>query len=580
MDGITLAAVRHELSNALTGGKIEKIQQPEKDELVITLRGASHTHRLLLCAGASHARAHLTQIRKPNPPDAPTFCMLLRRRLTSARVVSVTQSGFDRVLSLQLEASDELGEPAAYTLITEIMGKHANIILVGANGIIVDSIKRVTPAVSRVRCVLPGLEYTPPPSQNKLDPSLASFDDFLALCSQNGPVARRLFEAYAGLSPATADALLYALWGDDSIHGDTLSSAQKHSLAQKLTDFFASLCSGLTQPVVLYDDMMRPVSLQLLPPPGEAENYTVYSSVSEALEAFYAERDKHERLTQRHSALHRTLNNHLERVQKKLQLQQEILWGEEKREQDRRFGELITANLHAIPRGASAVTVEDYYRDPPERVTIPLESRFSASDNAQRYFKRYRKARVAAELAKSSVVELEDELLYIEGQLDNLRKCTEESEVQELRDELIELGLLRKTHARKKAKQKQAPSEPMRFRSSDGIDILVGKNNAQNEWLTLRAASSEDTWLHTQRIPGSHVIVRASGVPERTLKEAATLAAYFSRARCGAQVPVDYTLRKNIRKPAASRPGYVIYTTHRTLYVTPDESILRLMHNS
>ncbi|MEL7610031.1 MAG: NFACT RNA binding domain-containing protein [Bacillota bacterium] len=577
MDGLSLYAVVKELS-CLINGKIDKINQPERDELILSVRAGGMNRRLLLCAAADQCRVHLTDTNPPNPAEAPMFCMLLRRRLMGARVLDVRQRGLDRVAGIVVEARDELGDPAPFELIVEIMGKHSNIILVDDKGLVVDSIRRVSPFMSSVRSVLPGVKYLLPPAQDKEDPREADEVRFFEALKGEGRADKRLSEIFSGLAPAVAQEICAAALGDQPQRLEDMPEADKRRISAFLYKLYSDFERGAFEPTLIMDGD-RAVRVYPFTPFAPEENLRRMPSMNEAIDEFYAVRAMRERHKRRSASLAHILANNVERCEKKAALHRETLLSEDRMEEYRLMGELILASLHLIRKGAKEAVLEDYYSDPPQKRIVPLDERLSPADNAQKYYKKYQKLRAAREQAKTLLREAEEELLYLEGQLDNLEKCTTDAELDELRAELEQEGYLRPSAPRGK-RQKTPPSKPLHYVSSDGLDIYVGKNNRQNDALTLSFASPEDLWLHAKGFAGSHVIVKKDGpIPPSTIEEAALLAAYYSRARGGALVPVDYTPRKYVKKPSGAKPGMVIYTTNRTAYVTPDESVVGKLKN-
>ena len=553
MDGLCLYASMREIERALSGGRIDKIQQTEKDELMLTVRGAGANYRLLLNASASDARVHLSENKKQSPAEAPMFCMLLRKRVTGGRLISFKQADMDRVLAIGIEASSELGDPARFTLCCEIMGKHSNIILVDESGTVVDAIKRVSPAMSGARPMLPGLQYSLPPAQEKRDPRAASSEDFLNAVSGAQNPAKALSQKFFGISMKTAEALLESFG------------------AEGLGRFFDEI-SHKAEACLLLGEDGAPYDVLPFKPAGEA--FAPMESVGAAYDALYEQRERTEWVRRHGTSARKVILNNIERCQKKLELYADALNAGESIEKNRLFGELLTANLHRLAPGADFAGVLDYYSDPPAQIRIPMDPDY-AGENAQRYYRKYRKLKAARDMASMQRGQTLAELDYLEGQLENLANCTAENELEELIEELRSEGYVKKDRGERR-KRKLPPSRPMRFTSSDGAEILVGKNNAQNDALTFKTALPNEIWLHAKNIPGSHVVIRGGGEPrEATLREAAALAAYYSRARGSQNVPVDYTPRKYVKKPGGAKPGMVIYTTNRTVYATPDETLIK-----
>ena len=568
MDGLSLYSAMNELNKRLAGGKIDKIQQTDKEELLLMVRSLGQTHRLLINASAADNRVQLTELKKQAPSEAPMFCMLLRKRIAGGKIVRFDQERLDRVLKISIETYNDLGDLSVFALYCELMGKHSNIILVNEKGVIVDAIKHVGLGMSSVRFVMPGLEYSAPPAQDKQDPSKASVDDFsMAMCMVGMSIAKALSNAFFGLSPAVA-AQLVARYTDKT-ECTQLSEAEREELAERLTAFYADMAHGKEKASAVLNALGETEAVYPFAIAGGG--IKLYDSIGEALDSLYINNDRREWAKRHGASARKVLQNNIERCEKKLALYADALNSEEQMEKCRLYGELLTANLHSLKSGTDTAAVDNYYADPVERIAIPLDRQLTPGENAQRYYKKYQKLKAAREMAIVQREQTLSELNYLEGQLDNLTKCTAENELSELIEELKEQGYIKRDKGGKK-KMKLAASKPMHFVSSTGADIYVGKNNRQNDELTLRFASPNDIWMHTKNIPGSHVIVKgASEQDTATMTEAALLAAYYSRARGSENVAVDYTPRKYVKKPAGAKPGMVIYTTNKTAYVTPSE---------
>lgn len=568
MDGLSLYSAMNELNKRLAGGKIDKIQQTDKEELLLMVRSLGQTYRLLINASAADNRVQLTELKKQAPSEAPMFCMLLRKRIAGGKIVRFEQERLDRVLKISIETYNDLGDLSVFALYCELMGKHSNIILVNEKGVIVDAIKHVGLGMSSVRFVMPGLEYSAPPAQDKQDPSKASVDDFsMAMCMVGMSIAKALSNAFFGLSPAVA-AQLVARYTDKT-ECTQLSEAEREELAERLTAFYADMAHGNEKASAVLNALGETEAVYPFAIAGGG--IKLYDSIGEALDSLYINSDRREWAKRHGASARKVLQNNIERCEKKLALYADALNSEEQMEKCRLYGELLTANLHSLKSGTDTAAVDNYYADPVERIAIPLDRQLTPGENAQRYYKKYQKLKAAREMAIVQREQTLNELDYLEGQLDNLTKCTAENELSELIEELKEQGYIKRDKGGKK-KMKLAASKPMHFVSSTGADIYVGKNNRQNDELTLRFASPNDIWMHTKNIPGSHVIVKgASEQDTATMTEAALLAAYYSRARGSENVAVDYTPRKYVKKPAGAKPGMVIYTTNKTAYVTPSE---------
>ena len=568
MDGLSLYSAMNELNKRLAGGKIDKIQQTDKEELLLMVRSLGQTYRLLINASAADNRVQLTELKKQAPSEAPMFCMLLRKRIAGGKIVRFEQERLDRVLKISIETYNDLGDLSVFALYCELMGKHSNIILANEKGVIVDAIKHVGLGMSSVRFVMPGLEYSAPPAQDKQDPSKASADDFsMAMCMVGMSIAKALSNAFFGLSPAVA-AQLVARYTDKT-ECTQLSEAEREELAERLAAFYADMAQGKEKASAVLNALGETEAVYPFAIAGGG--IKLYDSIGEALDSLYINSDRREWAKRHGASARKVLQNNIERCEKKLALYADALNSGEQMEKCRLYGELLTANLHSLKSGTDTAAVDNYYADPVERIAIPLDRQLTPGENAQRYYKKYQKLKAARDMAIVQREQTLSELNYLEGQLDNLTKCTAENELSELIEELKDQGYIKRDKGGKK-KMKLAASKPMHFVSSTGADIYVGKNNRQNDELTLRFASPNDIWMHTKNIPGSHVIVKgASEQDTATMTEAALLAAYYSRARGSENVAVDYTPRKYVKKPAGAKPGMVIYTTNKTAYVTPSE---------
>ena len=571
MDGLTIGFAAREMDALLAGGRIDKITQPEKDTVILVIRAGNANHRLLLCASPNNARCHLTAQSFANPLEPPMFCMLLRKQLMGGRVLSVKQIGGDRVVHIDIDVVDELGDHVLRRLILEVMGRHSNLMLVDGEGRILDAARHVSADMSRVRQVQPGLSYLPPPGQDKLDPAAITAEALLGKLADQGdmPLHKALANSVSGLSNPAAKELAYRVLSPGSDRAEDLTDA-----AARLADLLRRL-PDMADPRVLTDEAGDPLDVFPYPYFSQAlDMQKAYPTVSEALEKYFGARDRKDRINQKSASMVKLLKGQIERCEKKLAQQEEDLAGAAKMEEYRLMGELINANLWQLRKGPTQVELPNFYDENGGTMVIPLDNQLTPAQNAQRYFKRYQKARSAREMAAEQRVKTLAELDYLEGQLLDVGKCVGESELEEIRQELTRTGYIRHSQSRKQ--QRALPkSKPYHYRSSDGIDIFVGKNAAQNDRLTTTARPDE-TWLHAKDMPGSHVIVRCEGeLPDQTLKEAAILAAWYSKGQRSSSVPIDYTLRKYVKKPGGAAPGMVIYTHQHTLYMTVSEADVR-----
>lgn len=571
MDGLTLSFVRDELATTLIGGRVDKITQPERDEIIIALRSLGKNRALLISINPNCARIHLTGDKRVSPLEPSNFCMLMRKHLQGGKLTDVRQIGGDRILEIDVENRDDLGDLRVRTLILEIMGRHSNLMLVNWNGKIIDSLRHVTDDISRVREVLPGLDYQRPPAQDKLPPenlTAEALAPMLARCP--GKLSKAYAACISGVSIQAAREITYRLMDDEDAH---TSETTPERAAEFAVNYLHDMHSW-TKPTIVFDSDGAPLDFMAFPYECRAGLPSKsYDSMGEMMDAFFMQRDLVERISQKSAALNRVLHSNIERCEKKLGLQLDALREGDNCEDYRIKGELLMAQLYAVNKGAKSVTLDNYYDENGGPMEIELDVKLSPAANAQRYFKLYQKAKSAQHQAAEQVEKTKQELYYLEGQLDNLQKCTDESELNEVREELVREGYLRANHNRRTMK-KLPPSLPYHFIAPDGTDILIGKNNVQNDQLT-RTAEPNDTWLHVKDMPGSHVIVCTRNPSDETLLLAARLAAWFSKGQRSSQVPVDYTLRKYVKKPAGAKPGFVIYTHQTTLFVTPDESIVK-----
>ena len=563
-DGLTLGFMTRELQETLRDGRIEKVSQPEKDMLVLLVRAQGKNHRLLLSAAPSFARAHLTQAPYQNPEEAPMFCMLMRKHLQGGRIAAIEQLGGDRVLKLTVENKDELGDNSTRELYLELMGRHSNLTLV-KDGRIVDAIRHVSGDMSRVRQALPGLPFVPPPAQDKIDPAALTEEGLSArFAGLSGPLDKALAAAVRGLSPAAAREIAFRVAG---LHRAEISDMNKEDLARTVCGFFDRL-PLLFQPTVQMD--ADGLMADVLPYPYLSLDPALqrpFPTLSAALDAFFAGRDQRERMNQKSAALRHAVKTHLERDEKKLAQQEEEIMAGARMEEYRIAGELLTAQGYLVPRGADRVELQNFYDPDGGTMMIDLDVALTPAQNAQKYFKRYRKLRAARNIAAEQKEKTLREIRLLEQALFDLEESESERDLSDVRKTLEEAGLLRAPAVKKRARPQE--SAPLRFAAPDGTEILVGKNSVQNDRVT-GAAKGHETWLHAKDMPGSHVIIRGEAASLDALQTALKLAAWYSRGR-GAAVPVDYTLRKNVKKPGGSPAGFVIYTHQKTVIVSATE---------
>lgn len=571
LDGITLGFIARELNQQLSCARIERITQPEKDMLLFWVRNNGKNHKLLLSAGPGFARMHLTLGQFINPMEAPMFCMLMRKHLSGGRILSVRQMGGDRVLMLSMESQDELGVMHPYEMYLEAMGRHSNLTLV-RDGRIIDAIRHVTDDMSRMRQALPGLPFVPPPVQDKIAPETASPALLREKLSPlTGRLDKALQQCISGLSIVAAKEICYRMTGNEQT---LIEDVDATALCEKLAAFLLKLPS-LQPSMLLTDETGLPADVfPFLYLSYPADSQRPMPSLSEALDAFYDGRDRRNRIQQRSASLKKLIKTHIERSEKKLALQEEELLSAEKMEDYRIMGELLTSQLHLVPKGAQSVQLFNYYDG--QQLQIPLDVRLSPSQNAQRYFKRYQKARAAVRLAAEQKEKTLRELGILESALCDLEISETEDDLSDIRRVLQESGLIKKdADSKKKQPKNPRQSSPMRYESRDGVMISVGKNALQNERLT-QSARGDEIWLHAKDMPGSHVIIHSEGKPvsDDTLLTAAHLAAWFSKGK-GLSVPVDCTLKKYVKKPSGTPTGFVTYTHQKTYQITVSEADIR-----
>lgn len=576
LDAITLSSVVEELKSHILGAKLDKIYQPTRDQVVFLLRTKEGASRLLLSANPSAPRVHFTRESVENPASPPMFCMLLRKHLAGGRFEDITQPPMERVVDFSLGCTDEFGEPVTRHVILEIMGRNSNLILTGGDGRIIDCVRRVDYEMSEQRQVLPGLYYHLPPSQNKLSPGAATLEDITALLQRISTPTRPdgfLMDHFSGLPPLICRELCFR-YNPVLEDLNALSSASRYGFGAYLKAEFQKLLEGPRMPYLLLKNG-TPWDFTYLPilQYGAMVESQRQESFSALLDGFYAKRDAAARMKSKSQATLKTVTNLRNRTARKLQNQRKELAGAADRDTFRIRGELITANLYRMERGQTKLLAENYYDPELKQVEIPLNPTLSPQQNAAKYFKDYNKAKNAEQYLTEQIAKGETELNYLESILDELSRAETEKDLTDIRQELISGGYLRNTD--KKKRMKTAPSRPMKFMSSSGLRIRVGRNNVQNDQLTLKSSYKSDLWFHTQKIHGSHVILSCEGQQpdEQSILEAAQLAAYYSQARDSQNVPVDYCPVKQVKKPAGAKPGMVIYEHYHTLYVDPDANL-------
>lgn len=571
LDGAFLHIVKKELGH-LIGGRVDKISQPSREEVVITFRTHGGNCKLLISASAGSARVHITKKSIENPKVPPMFCMLLRKHLGNGRLLDIRQDGLERILYFDFEAMNELGDMVKVTLAVEIMGRCSNLVIINADGKIIDSIKRVDAEMSRERMVLPGMTYTYPPRDNRLDFRSCTAEDIANAAEQlpDCDLSKALIKIFEGLSPIVArEWVYYAAQGNDAVksdlHGELLERLAFviNQTARECDENRCTFTVVKDKEGLLKDFSFIPINQYV----GLMDTKEL-DSACDLLDYFYSERDSISRMKQRSQDMYKLLLNATDRISRRLANQRIELKESENREEFKLKGDLISANLYRVEKGMASVKVENFYDENCPEIEIKLDPRLTPSQNMQHYYAEYRKADTAEKILTEQIAKGEEELAYIDSVFDALTRTNGEDEVNELRMELAEQGYIRATKLKGKPPKSHPPLE---FKSPEGFTILVGRNNKQNDMLTTKLAEKTDIWLHTKNITGSHVIIRANGqeVPDDTIIYAARLAAFHSKAKNSSQVPVDYVPVKFVKKPSGSKPGMVVFTNNRTLYVTP-----------
>lgn len=581
-DGVVIANVIQELRKSLLGSRIYKIAQPEKDELVLTIKGQGREqYKLLLSAGAGLPLIYLTDNAKPNPMTAPNFCMLLRKHLNNARILDIFQPGLERIINFKLEHVDEMGDLKIKYLIIELMGKHSNIIFCGEDMTIIDSIKRINQFISSVREVLPGRAYFIPETIEKYDPLSITYTDFHdSILTKPMPIEKALYNSLTGISPLLANELCCRASIDAEVPANALEEAAGLHLYNNLVRLMEDVKNAAFTPNIVYQDGV-PVefsSVELSCYAGYEIKH--YESISSLLEEFYASKDAAARIRQKSIDLRKVLTNAIERTSKKYDLQKKQLKDTEKRDKFKVYGELITAYGYGLEPGSKELNTTNYYDN--KEIRIPLDSTMTPMENAKHYFDKYSKLKRTYDALNIQIKETGDELTHLESIRAALEIAADESDLAALKHELTEFGYIRHKYGhgsdgRKKTSKSPSKSKPLHYISSDGFHMYVGKNNYQNDELTFQLAEGGDWWFHAKKTAGSHVIVKAGGkeLPDRTYEEAARLAAHYSAAGNSNKTEVDYTLKKNVKKPNGGKPGFVVYYTNFSMVSPTDISAIK-----
>lgn len=587
-DGIVVANLVSELSNTLTNGRILKISQPEKDELILTIKNYKQ-YKLFLSAGAGLPLVYLTENNKPSPLTAPNFCMLLRKYLNSARILRITQPGLERIIQIEIEHLDELSDLCTKYLIIEIMGKHSNIIFCDNNFKIIDSIKHISGFVSSVREVLPGRDYFIPKTMEKYDPLTISFCDFQNHLSKK-PMAlsKAIYMTLTGFSPLLANELCYQASLDPEISAKEVTPDLYRHLYRIFETWIEKIKTADFVPNILYKEK-EPIEFSCFPLTSflisSEYKAKTFDQVSVLLETYFSEKNSLTRIRQKSSDLRRIVSTAMERNSKKYNLQLNQLKDTEKKEKYRIYGELLTTYGYEAKEGDTSLTVLNYYTN--EELTIPLDPLLSAMENAKQYFERYGKLKRTQEALSKFILETKEELEHLDSIRTSLDIALQETDLVELKEELIQYGYMKRhllktqgNKSKKAVKKEKVKSKPFHYLSKDGFHLYVGKNNFQNDELTFHFASGNDWWFHAKGIPGSHVLLKLTGdePTDRTFEEAASLAAFYSKGRDSEKVEIDYIQKKHVKKPSGGKPGFVIYHTNYSMIATPDLSGLTLFH--
>lgn len=580
LDGLVIHSLVYELHTKLTGGKIDKIHQPENDELVLFIRNNKQNFKLVLSSSASNPRVYIAnEYRKENPIKAPMFCMLLRKYMQGGIITDISQIDFERIIKISVESFDELKEKTIKDIYIEIMGRHSNIILTQNNRII-DSIKRIPPSVSRVRQLLPNITYEFPPSQDKFNSikgtSIKTFINTLR--EFDGPIYKGIYSKFLGISPSIAKEICYRANFNSNDKAENKTRDELCILYRVFSDLFTKIKNNEYDPCIIIDENIDKVidfsciNLSFL----DGNKFIKNESISQIIENYYKTKDFKDRIHQRTSDLRKSISIKLDRLYHKHEKIEKELFEADNADEFKIKGELLTSYIYMIEKGMESVNVTNFYDENCSNIIIPLNKNLTPSENAQKYFKKYNKLKTAKIELTSQIAICNEEIEYLENIILSIENCENLEELTDIKDELIRLGYAKAPYRYKAKKDVNLTTKPNQFTSSDGFAILVGKNNKQNDYLTLRIADPEDIWMHTKNIPGSHVIIKCAGkkISDETLYEAAMLAAFYSKGRMSSQVPVDYTMKKHVKKPSGSKPGMVIYETNNTVYVTPTEQMV------
>lgn len=574
-DGITIANIKTELCQTILNGRIYKIAQPEADELLFTIKTGQGQYRLFLSANASLPLIYLTEKNKPSPMTAPGFCMLLRKHIQNGRITAITQPDFERILCFEIEHLNEMGDLCRKKLILEIMGKHSNLIFCKEDGMILDSIKHISALVSSVREVLPGRPYFIPKTQEKTNPLICDDETFRSMISKKPlPLAKAVYTSFTGISPVIGEEICHRAGLDSARPANSLSESETLHLTHLFLLAMEDVKEERFTPTV-YEQEGRPVDYASIPLTQYSDfSKHTFDSISTLLEQYYVQKNIQTRIRQKSSDLRRIVTTLLERVRKKLDLQQKQLKDTEKRDKYRVYGELIHTYGYNVPEGSKSFEALNYYTN--ETITIPLDPDLTPMENGKKYFEKYNKQKRTFEALSTLTEETKEELAHLESIWNALNIAQEECDLTEIKEELSEYGYIRKKSRKKKEK---ITSRPFHYVTKEGYDIYVGKNNFQNDALTFQMAAGNDWWFHAKGCPGSHVIVKTKGepLPDSVFEDAGRLAAYYSSRRDSQKVEIDYIERKHVKKPSGAKPGFVVYYTNYSLAIDSDISHLKLV---
>ena len=578
LDAITMYALTNELNEKIVGTKIDKVQQPGRDTIILSLRGIGYTGKLLISAGSGSARVHLSKESYENPQTPPMFCMLLRKHLVGARIAGLCQPNMERMLVFDLDTYDEMGVETKKQLVVEMMGRNSNIILTEAEGHIIDCLRRVDGDMSRVRQVQPGLIYRLPPEQEKpgfFSLSADARENLWNAAETDKPADKWLLDTFSGISPLTCREICYLAVGDVSKPVSSFTEKERTKFTSEMNSIENRVRKFDFVPVMLMMDE-KPSDFSFMPISqyeNAAENIS-YSDFSSLLEDYYTKRDKQELMRRKTQALYKSIKSAHERELRKLSARREELIKSSERDLSRKRGDLITANMYRMQKGDRILEADDYFDEECPKIQIPLDALKTPQQNAAAYYKEYNKAKTAERYLGELIEKGEREEAYLLSVMDEIQRVESDKDLSEIRRELIETGFLKEQKSAKREKVKE--TAPMLFVSTSGMEILVGKNNTQNDKLTTKTARKTDMWLHVQKIHGSHVIISSNGEQpdDRTIFEAATLAAFYSQGRDSGKIPVDYAQVRFVKKPSGSMPGAVIYTDYQTILVSPDEKLV------